>query len=53
MKRQTIKDNNKVKKKYKFENVKFCAVFNCSNRADIEKNKANFPKMLKIMAKKA
>ena len=33
----------------------FCAVFNCSNYANREKDKSNyrFPKMLKIMAKKA
>ena len=32
----------------------FCVIFNCSNRADREKNKSNylFPQLLKIMAKK-
>ena len=33
----------------------FCAVFNCPNCADREKDKSiyRFPSMLKIMAKKA
>ena len=33
----------------------FCAVFNCSNRADREKNECNyrFPQLLKVMAKKS
>ena len=33
----------------------FCAVFNCSNCADREKDRSNyvFPQLLKIMAKKA
>ena len=33
----------------------YCAVFDCSNHADREKDKSNycFPSVLKIMAKKA
>ena len=31
-----------MKKKEKFENGKFLAVFNCSNRADREKDKFNY-----------
>ena len=48
----------KIRKKRKRNNLKMprlCAVFNCSNCADREKDKSNyhFPKMLKIIGKKA
>ena len=43
MRRQTLKDNNKVKKKQELENGKsFCAVLKCSNCADREKDKSNY-----------
>ena len=47
-----------IKKKKRNKNLEmpsFCAVFNCSNCANRQKDKSNyrFPKMLKIMAKKA
>ena len=49
MRRWTVKDDNKVKKKQEFENGKFLAVFNCSNSADREKDKSNyrFPSIVK------
>ena len=47
-----------TKKRKRNNNLKmpsFCAIFNRTNCADREKDKSNyrFPKMLKIMAKKA
>ena len=47
--RETVKDNKKWKRNKTLKLQIFCAVFDCSNRADREKNKSNyrFPTIVK------